>query len=123
VVDPVLLKDCDVDYPDGNPNMRLPSLRGLAVDKRGAIFAAGTGCHCVVKITPDGKTETLLKVDRPWSPTGIAEHQGDLYILEYTNANGSPTEGWLPRVRKRSAGGKVTTLVTIDANGTATVTP
>ena len=45
------------------------------------------------------------------APTGVAVHQGEVYILEYTNANGSPNEGWRPRVRKLGRDGKVTTLV------------
>ena len=110
---PIELKDCDVDYPDNNPNSPLPSLRGLAVDEHGTVFAAGVGCHAVVKISPDGKVETILKAERPWSPTGVAVHGGEIYILEYTNANGSPTEGWRPRVRKIGRDGKVSILVTV----------
>ena len=52
-----------------------------------------------------------LEAGRPWSPTGVAVHHGDVYILEYTNANGSPREGWRPRVRKLGRDGKVTTLM------------
>ena len=108
------LKDCDVDYPDNNPRSLLPSLRGLAVDADGTVFAAGVGCHRVVKISPDGKkVETVLKAERPWSPTGVAVHRGDIYVLEYTNANGSPNEGWRPRVRKLTPDGTVTTLATV----------
>ncbi len=113
VANPIELKDCDVDYPDHNPNMSLPSLRGLAVDEHGTVFAAGVGCHAVVKISPDGKVETVLKAERPWSPTGVAVHRGEVFILEYTNANGGPKEGWRPRVRKLGRNGKVTTLVTV----------
>ncbi len=113
LANPIELKDCDVDYPDGNTNMALPSLRGLAVDEHGTVFAAGVGCHVVVKISPDGKVETVLKAERPWSPTGVAVHRGELFILEYTNANGGPKDGWRPRVRKLGRDGQVTTLVTV----------
>jgi DNA-binding beta-propeller fold protein YncE len=106
------LKDCDVEYPDNNPDNPLPYLRGLAVDADGTVFAAGCACHAVVKITREGKVETALKAERPWSPTGVAVHRGEVYILEYTNANGSPGEGWRPRVRKLARDGKVTTLFT-----------
>jgi sugar lactone lactonase YvrE len=106
------LKDCDVDYPDNNPRNPLPYLRGLAVAADGTVFAAGTGCHAVVKITPDGNVKTVLKAERPWSPTGVALHLRDVYILEYTNANGGPNEGWRARVRKLAPDGKVTTLFT-----------
>jgi len=109
------LKDCDVDYPDNNPSALLPSLRGLAVAEDGTVFAAGVGCHAVVKISPRGKVETILKAERPWSPTGVAVHRGNVYVLEYTNANRSSNEGWLPRVRKLARDGKITTLVTVPA--------
>jgi hypothetical protein len=112
LVHPIELKDCDVDYPDNNPENPLPYLRGLAVDADGTVFAAGCGCHAVVRITPQGKVDTVLKAERPWSPTGVAVHHGDVYILEYTNANGSPREGWRPRVRKLARDGTVTTLFT-----------
>jgi len=107
------LKDCDVDYPDNNPQSLLPYLRGLAVDEHETVFAAGVGCHAIVKIMPDGKVETVLRAERPWSPTGVAVHRGEVYILEYTNANGGANEGWRPRVRKLGRDGKVTTLVTV----------
>src|SRR5262249_54211029 len=101
------------DYPDNNPQNLLPCLRGLAVDADGTVFAAGVGCHAVIKITPDGKVETGLKTERPWAPNGVAVHRGEGYILEYTNANGSPRKGWRPRVRKLGRDGKVTILVTV----------
>src|SRR5262249_3048394 len=106
------LKNCDADFPDNEPRNPLPYLRGLAVAADGTVFAAGTGCHAVVKITPGGKVETVLKAERPWSPTGVALHRGEVYVLEYTNANGGPSEGWRPRVRKLATNGKVTTLFT-----------
>ncbi len=115
VASSIELKDCDVDYPDNNPNSLLPSLRGLAVDEDGTVFAAGVGCRAVVKISSDGKKiETVLKADRPWSPTGVAVHRGEVYVLEYTNANGNLREGWRPRVRKLGRDGRVTNLFTAE---------
>src|SRR5262249_21429319 len=115
IVTGIELKDCDVDYPDNNPQSLLPCLRGLAVDADGTVFAAGVGCHAVVKISSDAKVETVLRAERPWSPTGVAVHRGDVYVLEYTNANGGPGEGWRPRVRKLARDRKVTTLFTAPA--------
>jgi hypothetical protein len=54
-----------------------------------------------------------LKAQRPWSPTGVAEHDGDIYVLEYTHATEPKAEGWFPRVRKLTRDGTVTTLLTI----------
>jgi sugar lactone lactonase YvrE len=116
VADPVEVKDCDVDYPDNNPQFPMPALRGLAVDARGTVYAAATGCHRVVKITGDGKVETVLKAERPWSPTGVAVSGDDIFVLEYSNATAGPDKGWRPRVRKLARDGKATTLATISAN-------
>jgi len=113
VAESISLADCDVDYPDGNTNMALPALRGLAVDEHGNVFAAGTGCHRVVKISPTGKVESILRAERPWSPTGVALHRGDVYVLEYSNANKGHGSGWFPRVRKLGRDGKITALVTL----------
>jgi hypothetical protein len=115
VADPIHLEDCDVDYPDGNTNNLLPYLRGLAADKQGTVFAAAVGCHLVVKISPEGKVTTALKAERPWSPTGVAVHDGAVYVLEYSHANEPLAAGWLPRVRRIGRDGGVTTLLTINS--------
>jgi hypothetical protein len=113
VVRPVVVEDCDKDPADHEASNRLPYLRGLAVDASGTVYAAATSCHRLLKIEPSGKVESILKSERPWSPTGVAVHHKAVYVLEYTNANGGPDEGWLPRVRRLAPDGKVTTLATI----------
>jgi hypothetical protein len=114
LVSPVIVKDCDAELPpkDGNPS---PYLRGIAVDSRGTVYAAANGCHCVVKVTPEGKVETVLKAERPWSPTGVAVFGEDVYVLEYTNSlkGWYEGEGWQPRIRKVARDGNVTTLATV----------
>ena len=114
VAEKVEVKDCDEDIPD-DPTVRMPALRGLAVDAKGTVYVAATGCHRVVKITADGKVETVLKSERPWSPTGVAVSGEDVYVLEYNHANANADKGWRPRVRKVGRDGKVTTLATIPA--------
>ena len=109
LADAVVVPGCDRDVPAGIPE---PYLRGLAVDGGGTVYAAATGCRCAVKITPGGKVETVLKAERPWSPTGVAVRGADVYVLEYTNVNGRPRE-WRPRVRKLAQDGTVTALATI----------
>ncbi len=113
MIHPVATSDCDEDYPDGNPKWPLPALRGLAVDADCTVFAAATGCHRVLRIARDRKIEVVLKSERPWSPTGVALHGGNLYVLEYTNANGGLANGWAPRVRKLARDGKISTLATL----------
>jgi sugar lactone lactonase YvrE len=110
LVSPVVVKDCDEELPPNNPS---PYLRGVAVDARGTVYAAANGCHCIVKITTDGKVETVLKAERPWSPTGVAVYGEDVYVLEYTNSIQGQNEGWQPRVRKLGRDGKITILATV----------
>jgi hypothetical protein len=114
IVHPVSVNDCDSDPADHNPaNASSPLLRGLGIDSRGNAFVAATSCHRVVEVTPDGQISSILKSERPWSPTGVAVRDEEIYVLEYTNANGPSKEGWYPRVRKRAKNGTWTTLVTV----------
>ena len=110
LVHPIALNDCD---KDPRHSLAEPGLRGLAVDSRGAVFAAATGCRRVVKISPDGQVASVLKAEPPWSPTGVAIHGDDVYVLEYSNAKSDKHEDWQPRVRKLGRDGKVTTLATL----------
>jgi sugar lactone lactonase YvrE len=112
VVESVQFPDAEKDIVEGTPKDELPNLRGLAVDARGTVYAAATGCRRVVKITADGKVETVLKAERPWFPTGIAVHGDAIYVLEYPNQMDEKREEWVPRVRKIGRHGKATTLVT-----------
>jgi hypothetical protein len=127
VLHPLPVDDCDHDPADHNPaNASSPLLRGLAVDPDGNVLVAATSCHRVLKISPAGRVSTFASVERPWSPTGVALHGSDVYILEYTNANGPATEGWSARVRKRSGEGAWTTLAevpSVNPSRTAARTP
>jgi len=114
IVHPVAVPDCDTDPADHNPaNASSPFLRGLGIDSHGNAYVAATSCHRVLKITPDGQVTSILQSERPWSPTGVAVRGEDIYVLEYTNANGPATEGWHPRVRKLARDNTATTLVAI----------
>ena len=111
LVHPVVAIDCDEDPADHNEaNRGKPLLRGIAIDSSGTIYVPPTSCHCLFEVTTDGKVKTILRAERPWSPTGVGLRNGDIYVLEYTNANGPATEGWLPRVRKMGRDGKVTII-------------
>ena len=112
VAESVQVAEGDKDIFEGTPKDELPNLRGLAVDARGTVYAAATGCRRVVKITAAGKVETVLKAERPWSPTGIAVQGDAIYVLEYPNQTDEKREEWVPRVRKVGRDGKATTLVT-----------
>jgi sugar lactone lactonase YvrE len=88
--------------------------RGLAVDRAGNVFVAVTGNRCVMKLTPGGPSTTILRCDKPWTPTGVAEHDGNIFVLEYDDE--TPTEGreWPPRVRRVAPDGTVTVVTQIE---------
>ncbi len=114
IVHPVVVNDCDSDPADHNPaNASSPLFRGLGVDSGGNVYVAAMSCHRVVMITPHGQITSILKSERPWSPTGVAVSGEDIYVLEYTNANGPAKEGWYARIRKRGNDGTWKTLVTV----------
>lgn len=110
---PVSVPECDTDYADHKPGSKLPYLRGLAVLPDGTVYAAATSCRAVIRIGTRGDVRTVLKSERPWAPTGVAISGDDLYVLEYTNANGPIAEGWRPRIRKLNSNGQVGTVVSV----------
>jgi len=106
------VKDCDEDLP---PNWKAPGFRGLCVTPERKVYAAATGCRAVIAFT-NNAFETVLKSERPWSPTDVAWHDGDVFVLEWTNPNGGVTDGWRPRVRKLARNGTITTLAEVKEN-------
>lgn len=91
-----------------------PYLRGLDVDRQGSVYVAAASCGAVLKIAPDGKITTILRSSSPWSPTGVAVYGDEVFVLEYLHTPGDDRREWIPRVRKISADGRVTTIATID---------
>ncbi|MGH7177736.1 MAG: SMP-30/gluconolactonase/LRE family protein [Tepidisphaeraceae bacterium] len=90
--------------------------RGLAVDAAGVVYVAATGSRRVLKITPQGKVNTILESPGPWQPTGIALFDGDVYVLEWREPPAAQLEdrpAWLPRVRKIARDGTISTVATV----------
>jgi hypothetical protein len=110
LVQPAVVKDCDEDLP---PNWRAPGFRGLTVATNNIVFAAATGCRRVVRITNAGQATSVLRSEKPWNPTDVALHGADLFVLEWTNANGGANDGWRPRVRKLAHDGTISLLAEI----------
>lgn len=102
---------------NNSPLETVPSYcRGLAVDSIGTIYVAATGSRSVLKISAQGKITTILHAKDPWTPTSVAEFNGEVYILEWhdvTRENLEVREAWIPRVRKIGLDGKVITLATV----------
>jgi len=110
LVHPVEVKDGDDAFGDEpySPFFHPPYLRGLDVTEEETIYAAATGRRCVVRVSKEGRVETVLRAEAPWSPTGVAVRNKDVFVLEYANTDKS--NGWAPRVRKLSADGGVAIL-------------
>jgi len=113
LVHPVVVKDRDDDLAKDSRTRAFhsPYLRGLDVTEEGTVYAAVTGCRCVVKITPEGKVETVLKAEAPWTPTGVAIRGKDVFVLEYIHSDNH--QDWAPRVRKLGSDGKVAILANL----------
>ncbi len=117
LVHPIEVTDCDDVFTKArgkegyseSPFFHPPYLRGVDLASDGTIYAAATGCRCVVRIAKEGKVETVLKAEEPWTPTGVAVNSMDLFVLEYAHHDATP-EKWTPRVRKLGADGKIVIL-------------
>ena len=109
---PIAIPDCSRYLPPNTPAAHEPFLTGLAVDSRGVVYLAATGCRCVIKLNLDGQVSTLLKAEPPWSPTGVALRGENLYVAEWTNTHGESGDvhNYRPRVRKVAPDGNVTLL-------------
>jgi len=92
---------------------RDPMLRGLDVDVDGTIYVAATGCGTVLRVSPAGRVTILPQVPNPWAATGVALFGGDVYVLEFQNAESDDRREMLPRVRKISADGRTTVIATV----------
>lgn len=58
-------------------------LTGIAIGERGEIYVANSARDAVVRISPDGTADEMVKSEDGWTPTGVATANGSLYILEY----------------------------------------
>jgi len=113
LIESISVPECDQELPPNTPESQSAFLRGLAVDARGTVYAAATGCRAVVKITSSAQMSVVLRAERPWSPTGTAVSGDEVYVLEYQHPHSAKREEWVPRVRKIGSDGQVTTLVSL----------
>ncbi|HEV7242006.1 MAG TPA: hypothetical protein VGQ36_22435 [Thermoanaerobaculia bacterium] len=87
-----------------------PYLRGLAVAADGSVYVAASGCGALLKIDSKGKPNVILRTTAPWAPTAVAVANGEVYVLEYSHTASDNRREWMPRVRKISRAGAVTSL-------------
>ena len=84
--------------------------RGLAAAEDGSVYVAMTGSRCVMKLDRKGGARVVLRCEKPWSPTGVFVHDGEVYVLEYDDETPVPGREWPPRVRKVGRDGRVTVV-------------
>jgi hypothetical protein len=108
IVDNVTVPNC-ASVPGIEPGLA-PYLRGLAIAADGSIYVAASGCGAVLRVDAKGRVSTVLRASSPWSPTAVAVAGRDVYVLEYLHTASDNRAEWLPRVRKISASGQVSTL-------------
>ena len=109
---PIVVANCDRYRPSNSPADHEPFLTGLALDSAGDVYLAATGCRAVVKLDARGQLSSLMKAEPPWSPTGLAFHDRELYVVEWTNALGD-THEYRPRVRELGRDGSVRIVGTV----------
>jgi sugar lactone lactonase YvrE len=109
VKQPVAAPDCNRDLPANTPRAHEPFLTGLTVSPRGVLYLAATGCRSVLRLDPDARITTVLKAEAPWSPTAVALHGEDLYVVEWTNPHNEQHD-YRPRVRRVGRDGRITLL-------------
>jgi sugar lactone lactonase YvrE len=116
----MLARNIALENPSESPMSGSPATRlfGIVVDAQGNVFAADNGNRRVLKVTSSGTISTVARAERPWSPTGVALKDGNLYILEF---GFTPPSTYTPRVRKLSPDGRITTLAAIGENGNPAV--
>lgn len=97
------------------------NLAGLAVDSNGTIYVADAENRRLLKVTPNTPVEIKSRAEPPYFPAGVAAVGGDVFVLEVGFTLPNLSSG--PRVRKITAAGKDTILITVGApaNGNAKV--
>ncbi len=95
-------------------------LFGLTVDEQNNVYVADYGNRRVLKITSSGAVSTEASAEQPWSPTGVALKDHNLYILEFGFTAPST---FTPRVRKLSSDGSIKVVATIGDTRMASSSP
>lgn len=94
-----------------------PMLRGLDVGRDGSVYVAANACRALLKVSPSGAVSVVLRLEAPWSPTGVAVSGELVYVLEFLHTNGNDRREWIPRVRKISADGSSAIIAEIERVG------
>jgi hypothetical protein len=87
-------------------------LFGLDVDDRGNAYIAAYTQRRILKVTDKGAVSTVLQAEAPWSPTGVACHKDELFVLE--EGFRSPNIHVGVRIRRVDADGSVHGLALVE---------
>jgi len=90
--DPGLLVPRNPGLEDTIPLELKNRIANVHENGNGTAHAAATGCRCNVKITSGSKEGTVLELERPWSPKGVALRDG-----RRLRARMDPLERWPQR--------------------------
>jgi hypothetical protein len=113
-----IISDLKIDNPEALPFSGANIFFDMAIDNNENIYLAYYGNRQIIKINPSGKKEIILTSEEPWSPHGIDVFNGEVYVLESTIGSGKWWKFWeedvgiVPRIRKISTDGKISTLYT-----------
>ncbi len=117
--------------PLGNePHPMTGGLLGLAADERGNVYVADLAARRILKIHADNlanhRVETIWQSSWMWTPSGVAVHNGEVYVLENLAQTpwavfGSLGMGPYIRVFRMSANGAVVKLTTVRGTTTSRV--
>jgi sugar lactone lactonase YvrE len=97
------------------PDSKSARLLAITVDTQGAAFVADNGNRRVIKIDAKGAISTVMRLEQPWSPTGVAWRNNDLYVLE---SGFTPPTSYATRVQRLAADGTLSVLATVGENPT-----
>jgi hypothetical protein len=102
----------------GIPRGPQPRILGLAVDEHGNVFVADTEQSVLRKLSPDGRSETVLDTGWFWRPAGVTLANGELYVLECAPESALGIFAALGlgpylRVQKLTADNRLSTLATV----------
>jgi hypothetical protein len=108
----IVLDDCQ-SLPGANPRLG-PFLRGLDVAPDGSVYVAASGCCALLEITAQGKVKTVLQSNSPWSPTGVAIRDDEVFVLEYLHSESGDRRDWTPRVQKLERNGTARIVAAVE---------
>lgn len=97
----------DPIFPDNSFN----EVFGFCLTANDELLVANFGDRSVIRIRADEEQQTVYRAEAPWTPVGVTEHDGVIYVLESGWQEGVGHSG--PRVRRRKAEGNWETVVVV----------